>query len=156
MKAAPAAQPAPEDGDEDRPPFPDDADAPWTEQEAPEAQSEEPARDVPVDFWPELVSRLRTELKMPARGFFAATPNAPVQGKLRGDTLLLICGSSFSQEVVGERSVLDVVSAKASALLGRPVRAQAVDRNRQADANANFSELLSFGQAHSDVIKIKE
>ena len=156
VKAAPAAQPAPEDGDEDRPPFPDDADAPWAEQEAPEAQSEEPARDVPVDFWPELVSRLRTELKMPARGFFAATPNAPVQGKLRGDTLLLICGSSFSQEVVGERSVLDVVSAKASALLGRPVRAQAVDRNRQADANANFSELLSFGQAHSDVIKIKE
>ena len=156
VKAAPAAQPAPEDGGEDRPPFPDDADAPWAEQEAPEAQSEEPARDVPVDFWPELVSRLRTELKMPARGFFAASPNAPVQGKLRGDTLLLICGSSFSQEVVGERSVLDVVSAKASALLGRPVRVQAVDRNRQVDANANFSELLSFGQAHSDVIKIKE
>ncbi len=156
VKAVPAAQPVPEDGDEDRPPFPDDADAPWAGQETPEAQSEDPARDVPVDFWPELVSRLRTELKMPARGFFAATPNAPVQGKLRGDTLLLICGSSFSQEVVGERSVLDVVSAKASALLGRPVRAQAVDRNRQADANANFSELLSFGQAHSDVIKIKE
>lgn len=157
-KAAPAAKPEPAPEDGDRPPFPDDADAPWAEAEGPgiPAPEAEPAQDVPVDFWPELVSRLRPELKMPARGFFSATPNAPVQGKLQGDTLLLICGSSFSQEVVGDRSVLDMVSAKASALLGRPIRAKAVDRNRQADASTNFSELLSFGQAHSDIIKIKE
>ena len=156
-KAAPAGKLEPDPEDEDRPPFPDDADAPWAEPGGPDEAPEAPqAQDVPVDFWPELVSRLRTELKMPARGFFAATPNAPVRGELRGDTLLLICGSGFSQEVVGERSVLEVVSAKASALLGRPVRAKAVDRNNQADANANFSELLSFGQAHSDVVKIKE
>ena len=154
-KAAPAASPAPEDGDEDRPPFPDDADAPWAEAEAPMAQEAPTARDVPVDFWPELVSRLRTELKMPARGFFTATPNGPVQGKVQGDTLLLLCGG-FSLEIVGEKSVLELVSAKASALLGRPVRAKAVNRDSQADASANFSELLSFGQAHSDVIKIKE
>lgn len=154
VKTAPAAKP--EEGEEDRPPFPDDADAPWTESEAPTAQEAPQAQNVPVDFWPELVSRLRTELRRPAQDFFSAAPNAPVQGKLQGDTLLLICGSSFSQEVVGARPVLDVVSARASALLGRPVRAKAVDRNNQADASANFSELLSFGQAHSDVIKIKE
>ena len=154
-KAAPVTEQEPDPEDEDRPPFPDDSDAPWEPGEMPQAAPEPPARDVPVDFWPELVSRLRTELKMPARGFFTATPNGPVQGKVQGDTLLLLCGG-FSLDIVGEKNVLDIVSAKASALLGRPVRAKAVDRNNQAEANANFSELLSFGQAHSDIIKIKE
>ena len=153
-----AATPPPETEElpeDDRPPFPDDGDAPWEEGTPAPVKAADMAQEAPVGFWPDLVSRVREELKMPARGFFAASPNAPVQGRLRGDTLLLVCGSKFTQEVVGTREVLEVVSAKASAVLGRPVRAVAVDKNQQANTNANFDQLLSFGQAHGDVVKIK-
>lgn len=87
---------------------------------------------------------------------FAAGANGPVQGQLQGDTLLLLCNSSFTQEVIGDREVLNVVSEKASGMLGRKVRAIAVDKNKQVAKGSNFEELLSFGSAHSDTIKIKK
>lgn len=150
-KVLKAEAPEPEEdrprGDADSPPLPGDADAP---------KQEPPCPETPVGFWPDLVSRVREELRMPAKGFFAATPNAPVQGKIQGDTLYLVCGSQFTREVIGERSVLDVVSAKAGVILGRPVRAVAVDKNQYMERNANFNQLLSFGQTHGDVIKIKK
>lgn len=149
--------PAPEEDesweDADRAPFPDDGDAP---QQMEEPEEKPISDDLPMGFWPDLVTKVRESLKMPARGFFAAGANGPVQGQLQGDTLLLLCNSSFTQEVIGDREVLNVVSEKASGMLGRKVRAIAVDKNKQVAKGSNFEELLSFGSAHSDTIKIKK
>lgn len=156
VSARAPADPAPAPPEEeDRAPFPDDNDAPPAEgAEAPAP----PGKDdqLPAGFWTDLVGRVREELKMPAKGFFAVTPNGPIQCRLRGDRLLLVCGSKFTQDVVGDRAVLDVVSRKASSILQRQVTAQAVNKDHQASAGDHFDQLLTFGQSHRDIIKIKE
>ena len=98
--------------------------------------------------------RLR-ELKPPVTGFFAPTPNAPVQGVLRGNILELRCANSFTMEVVNKPEILALVGQKAGAKLGKPIRVVAVDRTAVPAANQNFQELLNFGRAHADVVKIK-
>ena len=107
--------------DDDRPPMPGDEDAPppmGEEQEQPPRPSEAPA-----GFWPELCGAVRKELGPPVSGFFAPTPNAPVQGALLGDTLELRCGNDFIAKMLDKPEILEVVARKTSAMLNRPVRA---------------------------------
>ena len=155
VMAAPAVapkKPAPmiEDEDDDRPPMPDDDDAPPEEEAAPVMDQ------TPIGFWSELVSSVRKELKPPAFGFFTTSPNAPVQGALVGDKLELRCSNKFIAETINKPDVLEVVSRKASAQLGRPVRTAVVDLSAKPAANGKMQELLNFGRAHSDIVKIKE
>ncbi len=145
-KAAEAEDPY----DEDRPPIPDDADAPPMEEE-PAA----PVTEAPVGFWSELCGAVRRELKPPAFGFFSTSPNAPVQGALVGDTVELRCTNKFTAEAINRPDVLEVVSRKASAQLGRPVRTTVVDMTARPAGNPKMEQLMKFGQAHSDIIKIK-
>ena len=51
--------------------------------------------------------------------------------------------------------ILEVVSRKASAMLGRPVRAFSVDMTKKAADNPRLEQLMNFGREHSDIIKIK-
>ena len=132
--------------EEERPPMPDDADAP------PEIPV---PTQTPVGFWADIVSQARKELKPPVTGFFAASPNAPVQGEVRDNELLLICESGFIKDMVNKPEILELFSRKASAALGRPVRATAVDRNARAVNSKQMEDLLSFGRANSNVINIK-
>ena len=53
-------------------------------------------------------------------------------------------------------AILEVVTIKASALLGRPVKVVVVDMSAKPANNPQMEKLLNFGRAHSDVIKIKE
>ena len=145
-----AAQPV--EDEEERPPMPDDADAP-PEYDAP-VQAAPPAQ-APVGFWADMVSQARKELKPPLSGFFAASPNAPVQGQLRDGRLLLVCENSFIMEMVNKPDVLELFSRKASAALGSQVRAVAVDRTARPVNSKQMEELLSFGRANSDIINIK-
>ena len=147
-KAAPA--PAGDDYDDDRPPLPDDGDAPPAMDEPPA-----PKNDAPMGFWSELVAAVRKELKPPVSGFFVATPNAPVQGVLVGNKLELRCSNSFTAQMLDRPDILEVVSRKAGAMLGRPVQAVAVDITAKPQGNPRMEQLMNFGRAHSDIVKIK-
>ncbi len=146
--AAPAPAAEPED---DRPPMPTDADAP------PEAvESAATEADTPVGFWSELVSAIRKEMKPPVSGFFVSTPNAPIQGELRGNKVVLKCANDFTLEMINKPDILTLVGRKASAILNRPVTATAVDRTAKPENSARMEQLLSFGREHRDIISIKD
>ena len=134
--------------DDDVPPPPDDCDAPPEIPQQPEVPQ-------PVGFWTDLVAAVRTELKPPASGFFAATPNAPVQGVLQGSTVILRCINPFVKEMVDKPEILQLVTRKASAILGCNVTVKVVDGSAAPADNKKMDQLLSFGRAHSDVIHIK-
>ena len=144
--AAPAPVPEPE---EELPPPPDDRDAPPEE-----PQSVQEA--APVGFWTDLGASIRQELKGPMSGFFTFAPGARIEGVLQGDKLILRCAESFTLGMVDKPEILEIVSRKASARLGRKVRAEAVDISAQPAQNDKMGQLLAFGRAHSDVVKIKE
>ena len=139
-----------EDGfDEELPPPPDDYDAP------PASEAEMP-HETPVGFWPDLAAALQRELRPPIKGFFAAGQNAPVQGTLRGNQVVLLCSNSFTLEMINKPELMDLVSRKASALLNRPVTAKAVDRSAKPEKNEQMERLLAFGRQHADIVKIKQ
>ena len=147
--------PVPEDLDDERPPLPGDEDAPPSEDAPPEKK---PASNsnAPAGFWTDLMSASRKELKPPASGFFVAAQNSPLRGALKGDTLELRCLNTFVADTVNRPQILEVVTIKASALLGRPVKVVVVDMSAKPANNPQMEKLLNFGRAHSDVIKIKE
>ena len=138
--------------DDDRPPLPDDMDAP------PEmiTQEMEPVpSQMPAGFWVDMVSEIRAELKPPASSFFVTTPNPPVEGVLNENRLELVCAAGFIVEVINKPEILELVSRKASAKLGRPIRVTAVDKTKMKTKSRQMDQLLRFGQEHSDIIKIK-
>ena len=149
QKAALEATPQPP-AEEERPPMPDDADAP------PEDFEDAPPVEAPMGFWTDLATAVRQELRPPVSGFFAPTPNAPVQGVLQGDTVVLRCKNTFTMEMVNKPEVLELVARKAGTMLSRKVGAKAVDISVAAADTGKMDKLLSFGRAHSDVINIKE
>ena len=128
-------------------------DLPWEEEPQP---VEAPAEQMPVGFWTDLVSAVRQELRPPVSGFFVTSPNAPVAGTLVGDRVVLKCNSPFTMEMVNKPEILNLVARKASAILGRPVMAEAVDQNAAPEHSAGFQQLINFGREHSDIVKIKE
>ncbi|MBQ6840185.1 MAG: DNA polymerase III subunit gamma/tau [Oscillospiraceae bacterium] len=147
-----AAAPDRAEDEDDRPPMPDDCDAPPDENEMPV----QPINEAPVGFWTDLASQIRKELKPPAFGFFAATADAPVQGVLQGDVLTLVCKNTFTQDMINKPDILEIVGRKASAKLGRPVRVKVADQSAPSGKREQMEQLLQFGRAHSDIIKIKE
>ena len=154
--AAPAkAQPVKvAEPEEEMPPMPDDRDAPPAPEERPAPKMD--AQPVDAAFWTELVAAVRQELKPPVSGFFITTPNAPLQGAWKGDKLILKCGNNFTLEMVNTPEILALVARKASSLLGRPVRVEAIDRTAKPENNAQMERLMRFGREHSDIINIKE
>ena len=149
--AAPAPAPI-QEPEEELPPLPDDDDAPPEDPFAPE----KPSQDAPIGFWPDLVGAVRQELRPPVSGFFTATANAPMQGSLVGNKVVLRCANAFTLEMVNKPEILALVSRKATALLGRPVTAVAVDQNAKPETNAKMERLMDFGRAHSDIVNIKK
>ena len=151
MAAAPAGRQQPE---EELPPMPDDEDAPPLPfEEIPQV----PAPDqTPPGFWTDLAAEIRKELRPPVSGFFAPTPNAPVQGVLMGNTLELRCANSFTVDVVNKPEILSLIARKASAKLGQNVLVKAVDKTAAPAVSKGMEQLLRFGQAHNDFVKIRK
>ena len=151
-----AAAAAQEETDEERPPMPDDADAPPSDDlpQAPASPKQE--AQAPAGFWTDLMTASRKELKPPASGFFVAAQNSPLRGALKGDVLDIRCQNTFVAEAVNRPDILEVVARKAAALLSRPVRIQVVDMSAKPTGNPKMQQLLNFGRAHSDIVNIKE
>lgn len=151
-----AAAPVREEPDEERPPLPDDADAPPASEEPQTIKAPKQDVQAPAGFWTDLMTASRKELKPPASGFFVAAQNSPLRGALKGDVLELRCQNTFVAEAVNRPDILEVVARKAAALLGRPVRIQVVDMSAKPTGNPKMQQLLNFGRAHSDIVNIKE
>ncbi len=146
--AAQSSAPTAVQEEEELPPMPDDADAPPEELPV--------VSDAPVGFWTDLISAVRAELKPPLSGFFTTSPNAPVQGVLQSDRLTLRCTNAFIKEMVNKPEVLTLVARKAGAMLGRNVRVTVSDGNGSPENHEKMGQLLDFGRAHADIVKIKE
>ncbi len=136
--------------DEETPPPPGDEDAPG--ETVPDPQ---PVNEAPMGFWQDLVAAARKELRPPALGFFTGNSNGPVQGGLVGDKLELRCTNSFTAELINRPDVLEIISRKASTILSRPIRAVVVDSSAKPAANGKLEQLMNFGKAHPDVVKIR-
>lgn len=146
---APAAgPPAMEMPEEELPPPPEDRDAPPPPEEEPPSDQ--------IGFWTDLASSIRKELRPPVSGFFAPTPSAPVQGVLRGDLLVLQCANAFTKEMVDKPMVIELVTRKATAQLGRRIGVKVVDKTNNLQDDRQLERLISFGREHPDIIKIKE
>ena len=150
------AKPVPEDLDDERPPLPDDTDAPPAEDAVESAPKPAQQSAAPAGFWTDLMAASRKELKPPASGFFVAAQNSPLRGALKGDVLELRCQNTFVADTVNRPNILEVVSRKASALLGRPVMVKVVDMSEKPSGNPRMEQLLNFSKAHSDIVNIKE
>ena len=138
--------------DDERPPLPDDMDAP---PEFSEPVFEQEVNQAPVGFWVDMVSEIRSELKPPASSFFVIADNPPVEGVLSENKLELVCAADFIVNVISKPEILEMISRKASAKLGKPIRVVAVDRTKMNTKSRQMEQLLRFGQEHSDIIKIK-
>ena len=159
VAAAPVKQEkkaVPEDLDDERPPLPGDEDAPPAEDEPAAVPKPASNTQAPAGFWTDLMTASRKELKPPASGFFVAAQNSPLRGALKDDVLEMRCLNAFVADTVNKPDILEVVTRKASALLGRPVRVTVVDMSAKPANNPQMEKLLNFGRAHSDVVKIKE
>lgn len=111
--------------------------------------------DTPIGFWTDVVSAVRKELKPPACGFFATTPNAPVKGILSGNQIVLQCSNAFAYEMVNKPEILSLVARKASSLLGRQVTAKIFDATSVPKKNENMESLLNFSKEHPEIISIQ-
>ena len=138
--------------DDDRPPLPDDDDAPPVDDQMIPAEA---ADEAPFGFWVDMVAEIRRELKPPASGFFVSTPNAPIEGRLSGNKLELLCTAAFIVDVVNKPEILEMISRKASAKVGKPIRVTVVDKNAVNVQSKQMEKLIQFGKEHSDIITIK-
>ncbi len=148
-----AAKPAAPVEDEELPPPPDDDDAP---PEAEDSPAPKPQNDAPAGFWLDLCGGVRKELKPPVTGFFAGTPNAPVQGVLTGGRLELQCTNAFTAQMLDKPEILEVVSRKAAVMLNRQIQVVVVDLSAKPKGNPRMEQLMQFGREHADIVKIKE
>ena len=145
----PAAVPVAE---EELPPPLDDLDAPPAPIE--DLATSDP--ELPVGFWTDLTADLRVSLPINVRGFFFQSQNPQVNGVLKEDVLELRCDSSFTAHELDKPEILSIVALKASARLGRQIRVAVVDITARPSINRNMSQLLDFGRAHSDIVRIKD
>ena len=148
-----AVKPAAPVKDEELPPPPGDDDAP---PEAEDFPAPKPQNDAPAGFWLDLCGGVRKELKPPVTGFFAGTPNAPVQGVLTGGKLELQCTNAFTAQMLDKPEILEVVSRKATVMLNRQIQTVVVDLSAKPKGNPRMEQLMQFGREHADIVKIKE
>ena len=95
-------------------------------------------------------------MKPPVSGFFVSTDNAPVRGVMVKGVLELRCRNTFTADMIGKKEILEIVSRKASAQLGRPVKVVTVDLSARPAGNSRMENLLTFGRNHSDIVNMKE
>ena len=137
-----------EDFEDDRPPFPDDADDPFA------PPPSEPAQGPETAFWPELSAAIRDSLGPRDRGFF--TPDGPIQPVLSGDTLTFAATTQFVLDLVKRPEVERIIKENTNRVLGRPVAvrfalADQVARNGHDPMDA----LIAFGDQHQDIFTIR-
>ena len=63
---------------------------------------------------------------------------------------------TFVADTVNRPDILEVVTRKASALLGRSISVKVVDMSARPSGNPRMEQLVNFSKAHSDIVSIKE
>ena len=154
VATTPAPQVTAAEFEDEIPPMPDDADAPPALDEP--VLPAQVADTTPVGFWAELVASIRQEMRPPLVGFFTTGENAPIQGVLRGNQVVLRCNNGFTMEMVNKPNVLDMVARKASAILGRNVVAKAEDMTAKPQVSEKMERLMDFGRTHSNIVNIMD
>ena len=161
-RAAAKAEPQPESEDDDRPPFPDDADDPLVGLTPPPLPPQSPADSAPQTGvqaeldrrWPELAASMREDLGVRERGFFA--PGGPVRAVLKGDTLILTAQTQFVLDIIKNPRVQQLAAQKASAFFGRPMQAQfALAGQTDASGKDPMDAIIARGKEHSDIMTIR-
>ena len=161
-RAAAKEEPQPESEDDDRPPFPDDADDPLAGLTPPPLPPQSPADSAPQTGvqaeldrrWPELAASMREDLGVRERGFFA--PGGPVRAVLKGDTLILTAQTQFVLDIIKNPRVQQLAAQKASAFFGRPMQAQfALAGQTDASGKDPMDALIARGKEHSDIMTIR-
>ena len=76
-------------------------------------------------------------------------------GILQGGKLELRCGNSFVAETINKPEILEVVSRKAGAMLGKPIQAVVTDLAAKPGRNPKMEQLMNFGRAHGDIVNIR-
>ena len=161
-RAAAKAEPQPESEDDDRPPFPGDADDPLAGLTPPPLPPQSPADSAPQTGaqaeldrrWPELAASMREDLGVRERGFFA--PGGPVRAVLKGDTLILTAQTQFVLDIIKNPRVQQLAAQKASAFFGRPMQAQfALAGQTDASGKDPMDALIARGKEHSDIMTIR-
>ena len=154
VNTMPAAQIVAEEPEDDRPPMPDDADAPPIMDE-PAAQPHV-SDSTPVGFWADLVTAIKPEIAPGLRGFLTTGDHATVTGVLCGNQVILRCENDFILNMVNKQDVLELTARKASAILGRVVTARAENASAQSSTSEKMERLMNFGRAHSNIVNIKD
>ena len=153
---AKSAASVPAEEEEELPPPPDDDMAPPDPDEPVAAAPKKPAKDdTPIGFWPDLAAQMRAELPKSMAGFFYASENAPVVGRVRENRVGLICANAFVMQMIDKSEIKELAARKASAMLGRPMTVVVVDRSAKPEKNKQMEQLLAFGRQHNDIINIK-
>lgn len=154
VTVAPKSQPPAPQEEEERPPIPDDSDAP------PEPAEEAIPQQAPMGFWTDLASRIRPDISPVYQSFFSVGPAGQITGVLKGQVLELQCHNEFAYGEMNKpnikQNLLELISRKASAMLNSPIRAVFVNAGAKPKTNGNFQSLLEYGRQHPDVIRIKE
>ncbi len=153
------APPAPSqaDADEDRPPLPDDDDAPPIFEDAPPVPPLQTADQTPTGFWADFVAKLKPELPPKCHGFFSV--DGPVKPQVQPGQLLLVADNDFIKKMVDIPQVLEPAARVASALLGGPTSVRCVKKGNLSSKPVEgdpFQNLIGFGQQHDDIISIKD
>lgn len=139
--------------DEDRPPLPDDSDAPPS-QETPVQQksAQKPqAGSVPLGFWTDLTAGIEGKVPASTKSFLMQ-----IQPELQGDTLLLQVDNEFVKNMVSNVQVLEAIKEQAKSLLGKPVQVKPVIQGAAVGGGKDpLEDILAFGQQHSEIFEIK-
>ena len=161
VKSAPKSGGSGDGFDDDRPPFPDDADDPErgiAPPPLPQTQEQPPAApkaETPAGFWPALSEKLRAALPAKLSGFFAV--NGPIHPVLQGDALIMAADSDFVLDLVKKTPDTEaLIREKAAAILGKPVSVRFARKNQLSRLGDDpMDALVRFGQQHSDIFTIK-
>lgn len=117
------------------------------------AAESSPGDSLPVGFWADLVARLQPELPPKAKGFFSQ--EGPIRAGLHDGVLVLTADSPFVKQMASEPEIVELVAQAAAGLLGRQAAVNVTLKGKEQESG-NWQELLAFGNAHQDVITLKE
>ena len=126
-------------------------------EETPDIPEEMPVvNEAPTGFWPDIVAAVKNETNTAATGLFSTSPESPVNGILQGNQLKLVCANDFARDIVNKPDILEIVSRKASAKLGRQILVTVETKKAGVHNGRQMEQLLNFGRTHADRINIKE
>lgn len=118
-----------------------------------EKSAKKSAGGLPESFWTELCQRAAPELPPPVRGLL--NPKTKLRPVRQGNTVYLETDDAFLQRMASS-DVLQILSKKASYLLGDEVRVQ-IGKQKSGRAEGDpMADLLDFGRKHGSVIKIED